>query len=116
MKAHKAQLIESAHDISDGGMLIALSESLIGTDLGAEVEIDQLGDLDLNSKLFSESHSRFIISIKPGNREKLENIFGDKAHYLGKVTSNPSLIVFDKQREIINAPVKELENNWKKEF
>ena len=116
MKAHKAQLIESAHDISDGGMLIALSESLIGADFGAEVQVDQLGDLDLNSKLFSESHSRFIISIKPGNKEKLENIFGDKAHYLGKVTNNPHLKVFDKEKEIINAPINELENNWKKEF
>ena len=32
------------------------------------------GNLSLNAKLFSESHSRFIVSIKPENKDALANI------------------------------------------
>ncbi len=116
MKAHKASLIESAHDLSDGGMLIGLAESLIGTEWGAEIKLDSLKDLSLNAKLFSESHSRFIISVKPENKKEIEEIFGTKATLLGVVSSHGQLKISDKEKNIIDLDVNQLENNWKKEF
>jgi phosphoribosylformylglycinamidine synthase len=116
MQANKEKLIESAHDISDGGMAVALAECLIGTDLGAEISVDNLGDLSLQAKLFAESHSRFIVSIKPENKERFEEIFGDKAIYLGTVTADNKLTIKENKKLIINQPVSGLENEWSREF
>ncbi len=91
MQANKENLLVSAHDISNGGMAVALSECLIGTDFGADISLDGLGSLPLNAKLFSESHSRFVVSVAPENREKFEEIMQDKAIFLGKVTGDKRL-------------------------
>ncbi len=114
MQANKHNLIVSAHDISDGGMAVALAESVIGTDFGAEISLDLLGDLSVNAKLFAESHSRFIVSIKPENKEKFEEIMKDKAVYLGQVSQNKVLQVFENKETIINMTLNELEKKWRK--
>lgn len=85
-------LLESAHDISEGGILTALAEcSLIDEEnlLGAEVEIPVERREDFS--FFSESQSRVIISIKPENKEKFEkavNKTNIKFHLLGKVNGS----------------------------
>jgi phosphoribosylformylglycinamidine synthase len=116
MKAHQNQLIESAHDISDGGMLIALSESLLGTDYGADIRLERKDNLPLEAQLFSESHSRFIISIKPEYKKQIEEIFGDKALFLGKVTKDKNLRVTHDNKLLIDIDLNQLENSWNTGF
>ncbi|NOZ35684.1 MAG: phosphoribosylformylglycinamidine synthase, partial [Chlorobi bacterium] len=116
MQANEQDLIVSAHDISDGGMLTALAECVIGTDFGAKVTIDNLGDLSTNAKLFAESHSRFIVSIKPENKEIFEMLFNDKVYYLGEVTKEISFKVIDNEINIINNKTAKLEDAWKVEL
>jgi len=116
MTANEQNIIESAHDISDGGMLIALSESLIGTEFGAEITIDNLGDLSTEAKLFAESHSRFVVSIRPEDKNIFENIFGGQAYFLGIVNDDKQLLVSENNNEIINISIEEVEEDWKTEF
>ncbi len=113
MLANEKELIVSAHDISDGGMLTALAECIIGTGFGANISLDNLGDIDTNAKLFSESHSRFIVSIKPENKEKFEAIFKEKAYYLGEVIKEQRLEVVDNENVIIDDGTAKFENAWK---
>ncbi len=66
-------LINSAHDISEGGIVTALAESCIGdveTPIGVEVEIPVKSRLDYS--LFSESQSRVIVSVPPENSDTFE--------------------------------------------
>ena len=68
-------LIQSAHDVSDGGILTALAESCIINRekmIGAKIKIHIKTREDLT--FFSESQSRIIISISPDNKEKFEKI------------------------------------------
>ncbi len=116
MQANSENLLASAHDISNGGMATALAECLIGTDFGAEVSLDKLGDLSLPAKLFAESHSRFIVSIKPENKKRFEKIFGEKATFLGKVTGNNKLIMSENNKIIINKTIAGLEEEWRRKF
>ncbi len=116
MQANEQNLIASAHDISDGGMITALAECIIGTDFGAEISLNNLGEISTNAKLFSESHSRFIISIKPENKKQFEKIFGNKIFYLGRVTNLKTLKVLDNQDIIIKKELLNLENAWKTEL
>jgi len=59
----RAGYLESAHDISEGGLFTALVESLLPRSLGCEIYTDQLYRQD--AYLFGESQSRILISISP---------------------------------------------------
>ncbi len=113
MQAHEENLLLSAHDISDGGLAVALSESLIGTALGAEVDLDALGEISDQAKLFAESHSRFVVSIAPEHQKRFEEIFGDKAIYLGKTDDSAKLMIKSGDKTLINSDVKDLTKAWK---
>jgi phosphoribosylformylglycinamidine synthase len=60
-------LIESAHDVSDGGLFITLLESAMPKNLGFKIECDE--DLRKDAFLFGESQSRIVVSV---NEEKLD--------------------------------------------
>ncbi|MDR2644325.1 MAG: phosphoribosylformylglycinamidine synthase subunit PurL [Planctomycetaceae bacterium] len=67
-------LILSLHDLSEGGLAVAVAEMCFGGGLGARLE----GDMD-EVILFSESNSRFIAEIDSGNVEKFEAIFAGQS-------------------------------------
>jgi len=71
----ESNIIESAHDISEGGILAALAECCIIDDenpIGAKVHVPIKTREDFS--FFSESQSRVIVSVHPGNQEKFEEI------------------------------------------
>ena len=110
--ANEMSLIESCHDLSDGGMAVAVCESALGTEFGIEVNISRYEDLHLNAILFSETHSRFVVSVKPENREKLENLFGNNCKFIGRVTATGKFRIIFRGEEIINLEMKELRKAW----
>ena len=65
-------LVVSAHDLSEGGLAVALAESLFkGQGLGAQVNVTG----DATVALFSESQSRFLVTVKAENKESFENLW-----------------------------------------
>ncbi|MDR2956835.1 MAG: phosphoribosylformylglycinamidine synthase subunit PurL, partial [Coriobacteriales bacterium] len=54
-------LVQSAHDLSEGGLAIALAESCIAGNLGASITLDD--DLPAVACLFSETQSRILVSV-----------------------------------------------------
>ncbi len=87
----KNKLIESAHDVSEGGIICALAECCIMNEenlIGAEVNIPIKTREDFS--LFSESQSRVIVSVKEKNQKEFQSVLNKKnQHYtlLGKTTS-----------------------------
>lgn len=72
LKAVNKGLIKSAHDISDGGLAVALAECCImgnRKSLGCEIFISTVARKDF--ALFSESQSRIIISAGMENKHKI---------------------------------------------
>ncbi len=72
------RLIHSAHDLSDGGLAVALAEASIlaydaGNDGGIEVAVDT-GEVRPDSYLFGEDQSRMLVSCSPGVLPGLEGI------------------------------------------
>lgn len=75
-------LLQSAHDLSEGGLGVALVEALVEHELGFE------GQTQLtNAQLFSETQSRFVVSVKSQDREIFEQLATGRASYLGQTTS-----------------------------
>lgn len=61
MNLIKARLIESAHDVSEGGLLITLMESAIPRDLGFDITTDC--EIRLDAYLFGEGQGRVVVSV-----------------------------------------------------
>lgn len=72
LKAIQSGLVQSAHDVSEGGLAAALAESCISGNIGASVEWTT--DLRNDVALFSESQSRIVLSVSPDHKNALENL------------------------------------------
>ncbi|NJE12798.1 phosphoribosylformylglycinamidine synthase subunit PurL [Thermococcus sp. LS2] len=108
LKAIELKLVNAVHDVSRGGLAVALAEMAIASGLGFEVDISRvpvemaLSPLEV---LFSESQARFIISFEKENLQKLREIFKDFA-VIGEVKGK-ELIFTDNETEIIRISLKE---------
>ncbi|MBM7587563.1 phosphoribosylformylglycinamidine synthase [Bacillus pakistanensis] len=104
-------LVASAHDLAEGGLTVALAESTFGTkELGAAV---QLSGENLVAEMFDETQSRFIVSVKPENKESFEAIMQDARH-IGYVTSDSKLTITDQNEEVLlTTDTNQLESAWK---
>lgn len=87
-KATQANLLNSAHDISEGGLITAIAESTFGNQLGVSLS----SSLSVN-QFFSETQSRFLVSVPQANQAQFEQITGSQAELLGKVTADNHLFV-----------------------
>jgi len=67
----KSKVVESAHDISEGGLFTCLLESAMTSDLGFVVKTDETFRKD--AYLFGESQSRVIVSVKAEKVADFEN-------------------------------------------
>jgi phosphoribosylformylglycinamidine synthase len=96
-RAMKAGLIRSAHDMSDGGLAVALAESAFAGGLGAEVDlkaVPQAGVFRDDFMLFSESQSRFVVTVREEDMERVKTIFRSvPCAVVGKVIEAPHLKV-----------------------
>lgn len=111
--AHEKSLLVSAHDLAEGGLAVALTEALFGDGtLGADININD-DSLPPHVWLFSESHSRFVVSIDPQDREVFERLFGEDAVFLGEVRNNGLLTVRCSGKEVIRQKTTELLDVWR---
>jgi len=89
------KMIESAHDISEGGLFVTLAESGFNRSLGFKVS--QNSSIRKDAFWFGEAQGRVVVTVKPGVIEAFEALLNIPYEKLGTVTS---------EEIIIN------ENNW----
>jgi phosphoribosylformylglycinamidine synthase len=109
--AHREGFLASSHDLSDGGLAVALAECVIGGPFGAAVDVGY-GDLPLIPELFSESHSRFVVSVPAKNQTTFENLMGSDARFLGAVSEEPVLKISFKGEKILDVSKEEMLEKW----
>ena len=110
------ELIKSAHDCSKGGLTIAISELCMMNQIGCNVSLEKIpGEkLDSDKILFSESHSRYLVTFENRNLEKLEEIL--KKHnvsysLIGEFTGDSILFSSD-SKSIIDLSVDKAQKTW----
>lgn len=121
LQAINRGLVSSAHDVSDGGLLVALAECCLMTQgnspiIGASIDLDLTAfqDISLAATLFGESPSRIIVSVKFDNLlaiEELAKEYGILLTPLGR-TCKDSFTVRIEQKEILNLQVDKLQLDW----
>lgn len=110
LDAIRKGIIQSAEDLAEGGLAVALAESVIRSDnLGATISITD----DATVALFSESQSRYIVSVKEADAAQFEAL-GLQATKIGTVTEERTLVIDHTNGEnIVNESVESLETIWK---
>jgi phosphoribosylformylglycinamidine synthase len=110
LQAIQAGKVASAHDIAEGGFAVALAEKTFGVqNLGVDVTISG----SATTALFSESQSRFIVTVKEQHAAAFEEIVTD-AVKIGTVTSDTSVIIRNEHgEEWVSGPVEEFRSAWK---
>ncbi|MEY3432422.1 MAG: phosphoribosylformylglycinamidine synthase subunit PurL, partial [Bacteroidota bacterium] len=81
------KLLQSAHDISEGGLFISLLESAFVNQLGFEVD-QQNKSIRSDAYWFGESQSRVAVSVAPQHQQEFESIVSASSvgfEFLGKV-------------------------------
>ncbi len=100
--------IRSAHDVSEGGLLVAVAESMIGGRLGASLYI-----ADAHDVLFNEAPGRIIVSVSPDKKAAFEQGFkGQECHLIGHVGGDEKLSLAG-QGDIL---LSDIISAWKKGF
>ena len=111
LEAIDHELLSSAHDVSDGGLAVALAECCIGNPekpVGVRIETREMirGD----AALFSESQSRIVVSLKEEKMDRLKELaarYNVPMHVIGTVGGTRFTI-----QPIMQVAVDELKAIW----
>src|SRR5450755_398353 len=98
----QARLVESAHDCADGGLAVALVESVLAAGVGLSVTLPRQ-QVALEFVLFGEDASRVVISCDPIRLSRIQQVaeeYGVFAEVLGETGSDRVEIAVGEQIEI----------------
>ncbi|MDM5335289.1 phosphoribosylformylglycinamidine synthase subunit PurL [Ureibacillus composti] len=109
LTAIREGLVQSAHDVSEGGVSVALVEKAFGAnDLGLYVTLEG----SAVTALFSESQSRFVVTVKEENAARFEEVVSD-AKKIGIVTDDAKVTINGEQGVLLEGTVDEFRTAWK---
>jgi phosphoribosylformylglycinamidine synthase subunit PurL len=113
--AIRDRLVKSAHDVSEGGLAVALTECCFSTlhrdAIGAEIRIPS--HLEVLRDLFGESSTRVVLSTKNAPElSKRAGQMGLNCHELGKVGGKRLIMTYEGERAV-DLPTDELESAWR---
>jgi phosphoribosylformylglycinamidine synthase len=123
LEAIQAGLVRSAHDCSDGGLAVALSESCFSSyrrdATGARIDLSEHAKLsgldDAQALLFSESPSRIILSVKPEDAAAVRAIAdqaGVTCAAIGE-TGGPNLSFTRSGQTLFEVEISKMEEEWR---
>ena len=106
-QAINQKLLQSCHDLSEGGLAVALSESAFDNNFGFDIETSLT-----SAQMFSETQSRFLVSIAREDKERFEKLVQQDFECLGQVTNEQifKVTTFD---ETVTMDAKTALHNWK---
>ena len=120
-RAIKSGLVRSCHDLSEGGLAVAVSEMAFAGDLGVEIDLAEIplqeslqsNEVHRTTKLFSESNSRFLCEVQPANKDAFEQKLASVPFGLiGKTTETKSITFSANGTDSIKLGLKEAKQAW----
>ncbi len=118
--ASERGLVKACHDLSEGGLGVAIAEMAFAGGLGATVH---LGCIPLGEHierddfiLFSESNSRFLVEVVPESKSEFEEIMGAVSlAAMGRVSDSEMLEIYGVNgRKVVAKPLDELKEAWQR--
>ncbi len=110
-------LANSLHTPAIGGLAAGFAKIAMAGRLGLEIDIARIPTSEKmtgHELLFSESNSRFIMTVSPKNRKSAENILKAVPYAeVGKVGSGESIIIKSGKNKVVTATIGELLKKYK---
>jgi phosphoribosylformylglycinamidine synthase len=118
--ATKKSLVLACHDLSEGGIGVAIAEMAFAGGLGVVVTLKDvpLGE-PMNRDdliLFSESNSRFLVEVKPSDKDEFEETMsGISFASIGQVTPSAMLEIYGiRDKKVASISIAELKEAWQR--
>jgi phosphoribosylformylglycinamidine synthase len=116
-QAIRRGLVRACHDLSEGGLAVAVAEMAFAGGIGADVT--SLGPASLSDEvlLFSESTTRFVVEVRAQDVAALREVLGADVplQELGQTTKEPRLRIAGAGGEwLLWAPLDQLKEAWQK--
>jgi len=106
--------IQSAHDVSDGGLAVTLAESCFAANgLGTNAKLEENGRAE--AALFGESGARGVVSVKPLQLARVRDTarqYQVAAHEIGKVIRGEAFCIQYRGGVVIDSSVPALRDAW----
>ncbi|MCW3142180.1 MAG: phosphoribosylformylglycinamidine synthase subunit PurL [Methanophagales archaeon] len=110
------RLIASCHDVSEGGLAVAVCEMLLGGDIGASIDIRGMNpELRSDYKLFSESNSRWVVEVWKEEKRRFEDILKRREVYatkLGETVGEKRVCIYNRNKELVDLALEEVRGAW----
>lgn len=110
LKANSEDLIVSCHDVSLGGLGVAISEMCLAGDIGAKIKT--YTDLREDKFLYSESNTRWLVEVKSEDEEEFESLFSVPVEKIGTVGGSELKIELN-GKELIELDIEKIRKDWK---
>jgi phosphoribosylformylglycinamidine synthase subunit PurL len=112
--------VRSAHDCAEGGLAVALAESCISGDRGAQIQLEVPGNLATGWRwdhlLFAEGGARIVVTIAPDRQAEgeaqLDQSLPGSWQRLGTVTGQTLRLLTRDQQPLVDVAVAELSDRW----
>jgi phosphoribosylformylglycinamidine synthase subunit PurSL len=125
--------VNSAHDLSEGGLAVAISESIIGSGKGAKIDLTRVVEHEkkqgesspfpfstdkvlsrIDTILFAEGPARLVISIDPSLKTEWEAYWREfDCAEIGVVGDKPRLTIWEGEATVIDVAIMDLERAWR---
>jgi len=101
----------AAHDVSEGGLAVTVSEMAFGGDCGAALDLEH--EAPLRNLLFNETAGGFVVEV--ASAEVAEELFGDVPHQvIGTTTSQKTLHIRYNGKDAGAVGMDALKQAWKR--
>jgi phosphoribosylformylglycinamidine synthase len=113
-------LVKACHDLSEGGIGVAVAEMAFAGGLGMNISLKNVPLAEAIERddyiLFSESNTRFLVEIALKDKEKFEEaLAGIDFAEIGQVTKDKKLEITNRKgKVIVKADIAELKEAWQK--
>jgi phosphoribosylformylglycinamidine synthase len=115
----RAGWVNSAHDAAEGGLTVAIAESCLSGNLGAEINfpISANHDSRFDEVLFGEGGARILVSVNEENQEKWESYLQEHLpeswQKLGRVANSASLeILTADNHKLLHISLEDMNNSY----
>jgi len=119
-EAIKEGIVDSCHGVYKGGLAVALAQISFAGGYGLEIDLDKIPTENLkriDKILYSESPSRFLITISPENKGRFEKILKENIFKeIGKVRDDEEFLIVAKRKPIVQEDIYKLKEAWQKTF
>lgn len=112
-------LIQSCHDLSEGGLGLAISEMAFSGGFGVRLDLQDViftsKDRRFDFILFAESNTRFLLEIEKVHTDKIKDIFqGLPIVKIGETTKAKYLRIFFGKKKLIDLPLSVIKAKWQR--